>query len=201
MAFKSKVLGRKLGKFKAEVDTLVSNRMREASRTFQQLMQSRLRGPTGSNTLATRTGALRRSVRANVEKLGGGYRVTFRAGANVPYARIHETGGAITAKRTSNLAIPLAAAKTKAGVSRLASPRQDPTLKFIVSKRGSKLLVRIVGKGANKRIIPHYVLKPSVYIPPRLGFKREADRVARETVKQIQQDFAALAKRGLKGGR
>lgn len=112
------------------------------------------------------------------------------------YAAIHETGGTIRPKRRRALAIPLPAAKTEAGAVKGEAVRIAPAsaqfgstqiqkgertlyarkdLVFLHSgKRKAQgkapLLVKIVGKGKNARIIPMYVLKTSVTIPPRMHF-------------------------------
>ena len=180
----------------AKIEAVIRDELGKAARTYQQRMQARLRGPTGKNTLSRRTGALARSVKHTLTKLPQGFRLTLSVGANAPYAIVHEEGRTITPKKAKYLAIPLAAAKTSAGVARLASPRLDPTLKFIMSRSGKKLLVRMPGTGKRARIVPHYVLKDSVQIPPRLGFKREARAVLRETLMRLRARTRALTKGG-----
>lgn len=75
------------------------------------------------------------------------------------------------------LSIPLPPVKTAQGLARFRSPRQQPGLFMIKSKRGNLLLVKRVGD----KIEPQWVLKHSVTIPARLYFKshfaRHANRI------------------------
>lgn len=77
-----------------------------------------------SGGLRVRSGRLRGSIQGNVKKTGAGADVLLSAGGGagrgiVKYARIHEHGGTITAKRAKYLTFPVSAdAFTGAGVSR-----------------------------------------------------------------------------------
>jgi phage gpG-like protein len=97
------------------------------------------------------TGALERSFRT-VER-GDVIEIV----SDSAYARIHDKGGVITAKRSKNLAIPLE--KGLRGIS----PRQLGRPMFaITSRSGNKLLVERSAGGVN----PLYLLKPQVRIQP-----------------------------------
>lgn len=182
-------MGSKLEAFRQKVERMVVTTLRKASTEYQQQMIGRLSGPTGPDTLSRRTGQLARSVKGVVESTGSTVKVTLSIGAQAPYAKIHETGGTITPKRSRYLAIPLAAAKTAAGVTRLASPRMDPTLRLIRSKAGNLLLVRPKKRGG---FTPMWVLKSSVTIPARLGFAKTARAVLVKARADIAAGFKAL---------
>jgi phage gpG-like protein len=115
-------------------------------------------------SLHVRSGRLRASVQSEVKEEGVGWDLALRAGGgarDVRYARIHEEGGVIRPVNAKYLAIPLPIARTAAGVSRYASPRQVPVpLRFAQSKGGNPLLVD--GKGR-----PWFVLRKSVRMPAR----------------------------------
>lgn len=63
----------------------------------RQAKEKHLSGPTTDHSLSVRTGRLRASIRAVIEESGddGGQ---IRFGSDVPYAAIHEFGGAVSMK-------------------------------------------------------------------------------------------------------
>jgi len=132
----------------------------------------RFTGTTGPRSLHTRTGRLVRSLVAKVEEVPSG--IVGRIGSNVVYAPTHEFGATITPKRSQYLTIPLAAAKTAAGVARFASAKQVPGLIFLTRPGRNPLLVQRDGRGG---VIPYYVLVKSVTIPPRLGLRTIRDEL------------------------
>lgn len=78
-------------------------------------------------------------------------------------AGILQRGGTIRPKTRKNLAIPL----KEMAVGKWPRDFPDGELKFLISKKGNKLLARIHGtgrKGADKRIEPMFVLKESVEV-------------------------------------
>lgn len=113
--------------------------------------------------LRVRTGRLRGSIRGSSEAEGdGAILVRLRAGGDpsLPYAAIQEFGGTIRARKRF-LAIPTGAAKTAAGVSRYASPRDVAGLRFVPLRGGSRgMLVRETG--GRQEVM--YWLVPSVTI-------------------------------------
>lgn len=140
-------------------------------------MQNRLRG----DPLNTRSGQLRRSLRNRVtgSSLSG---MTLRlTSSGARHARIQERGGTITPSKARNLAIPLKAAKTPAGVARYTARRAFEKFRGKIwvgkSKRGNLLIFRKRGKTA-RSIRPLFVLKKRVKLPgpdsdgsrSRLGF-------------------------------
>lgn len=156
------------------------------TRFVSRMQREHTSGPTGPTSLSVRTGALRRSFFFNTTSTGKTARLDVYGGMFAPYARIHEEGGWITPKKAKHLAIPLQAAKTAAGVSRWTSPRNFPgELTFIKSKLGNKLLVKFVGRGKRKRMIPMFVLKDSVFIPPRLNFGRTFEQESERALSEL----------------
>lgn len=84
---------------------------------------------------------------------------------------IHETGGTKTPKRGKYLTIPLPAAMDSRGVPLRKRARDWYNTYVARSKRGSLIIFRKDGK----EITPLYLLKTSVYIPPRLAMSDTID--------------------------
>jgi hypothetical protein len=83
------------------------------------------------------------------------------------YGPIHEHGDTITPKTKRFLAVPLPAAKTRAGVS--ISPGDLPSRQtFVASPRGTPIIFFKKSKD-DKKPTPMFALKKSVEIPARLG--------------------------------
>lgn len=113
-----------------------------------------------------RTGALVQSIKDSVQVSGDKLdNIEGRIGSSLIYARIQEYGGTIVPKHAKYLAIPLPSAMDSRGVPLLPSPRLWPNTFVARSKAGNLLIFQ---KRAGK-IIPLYVLKSKVVIPPRLG--------------------------------
>lgn len=121
-------------------------------------------GGTSANSLSKRSGRLVESIRKSVKVTGNTLDDLEGQIGGTFYARIHEKGGTITPKKAKFLAIPLPAALKSNGEPIYASPREWKNTFVITSKAGNKLIVRREGKD----IVPLYVLKSSVKIPPRL---------------------------------
>lgn len=145
--------------------------------------------PQGGSKPLLNTGKLRNSITGQAEPHGAS------AGTVAVQANIHNAGGVITPKNAKMLAIPL----TREAV-RADGPRRFPRpLHIIRSRRGNVLLVETApttktGKVRKRkkqtdgekelakrfdpdteRLIPHFVLVPSVTIPARPfnGFRQE----------------------------
>lgn len=146
-----------------------------------------LSGGTTTDRLAVRTGRLRAAFGMEVQQQGSG--VQARIGYILPqgrqgggdalvYARIHEgwpDGRASTTMRPRNaqyLAIPLAAAKTPAGVAR-GGPRDFPDTFVQRSRQGTLILFQQVGSGG---IVPLFILKREVVIPARPALRPTMQR-------------------------
>ena len=120
--------------------------------------------------LQVRTGALRRSVQADVVDEGPGtLLLRLRAGhgtRELPYARIQEEGGAVRPQgRFLAIPRPGGPALTAGGVSRYASPRDVQGLRFVPTRGGAGgLLVKDQGKGRGARSTIWYLLVRQVQI-------------------------------------
>jgi len=92
-----------------------------ASRVQKKLVREQLSGPTSESTLSRRTGSMARSIRADDPQRAGTV-VSAELHAGVAYARVHFGPRGSEVKivpiNARMLAIPLAAAKTAAGVAR-----------------------------------------------------------------------------------
>ena len=85
------------------------------------------------------------------------------------YVGIHERGGTIRPRRARYLTIPLPAALDSRGVALRARARDWPDTFIATSRRGNLIIFQRRGR---KEVVPLYVLKKSVRIPPRLGLTR-----------------------------
>jgi phage gpG-like protein len=146
----------------------------------------------GPQTLSRRSGGLVASILDSVRVTGATMdSVQGAIGSNKPYARIQEFGGTITPKKGKFLAIPLPAALDSNGLPLRSSPRDWPNAFCRRSKAGNLLIFQKRGT----MIIPLYVLKSSVTIPPRLGLKKTldagvpyfVDRAMDQMVKNLQK--------------
>jgi phage gpG-like protein len=153
-------------------------------------------GGTSAQTLSKRSGKLVGSIVDSVRVTGTTMAtVQGTIGSDLPYARIQEFGGTITPKKAKFLAIPLPAALNANGTPIKSSPRDWPNTFCAKSKAGNLLIFQRRGT----QIIPLYVLKSSVYIPPRLGLKKTLDagipyfveRAMDQMVKNLQQGLKA----------
>ena len=150
-------------------------------------------GGTTDSSLSKRSGALVTAIVDSV-KVEGSTFDTLRGqiGApGVPYAKIQETGGTITAKNGKYLCIPLPAALDGSGQPIRSSPRDWPNTFCAKSKAGNLLIFQKRGTS----IVPLYVLKSSVTIPARLGMGKSLEaglpyfvtRAMDEMVKGLQK--------------
>jgi hypothetical protein len=165
-------------------DTLeaMRERLAEADREVQVNL--------GGAVLKRRTGKLARSIDWRASKSGTAVKGAIgvlKEGPASKYAGIHLTGGTITAKNAKFLAIPLAAAKTSAGVSRYPSPlRQSLPAAFpsgvfvhhgvIFGKLGKTASGRDKKRGGSN-LVPLFILKHSVYLPKRNWWGNSLDHL------------------------
>jgi len=162
-----KNLRRAVIKFPSRLFVNLEMTIRKEMRFFvDDHIKQRLSGRKGNVGLNRRTGNLKDSFLPRVVSKGKDL-TTLRGFAGftkqVPYARIHELGGEIKPVNAKFLAIPLAAAKTPAGVARI-KPREVTNSVFITTKSGGRILAQKNGKN----ITPFFLLVKSVKIPPRL---------------------------------
>lgn len=129
----------------------------------------RRKNPSGqAGRLNRRSGRLMKSLRVRVfpgsktiEQVAG------EIGTQSPYAGVHEYGATIRPKRSKYLAIPLPAALDSRGVPKRRGPRSWKNT-FVAKSKAGNLIIFQRRRGV-KGIIPLYVLKKEVTIPPRLG--------------------------------
>lgn len=187
----TKKLAAKYARGSNEVVPMMRTVMSRTAMAATADLKQRMRG--GGDSVKTRSGRLRNSM-GEETKADGSIIKTLIGSMGVIYARIQEFGGLIKPKRGKYLAIPLAAAKTGAGVPRYASPRDVPDLVFLRSKKGNPILAKKVGKGKRARLVPMFVLVTSVTLKPRLGL--------RDTVKKFFQGpssfFVGELQKGMK---
>ncbi len=118
--------------------------------------------------LKARSGRLRDSIASQVSASGN--EATGLISTDVPYARIQEFGGTITARAAANLTIPLAAALGGDGEA-LFSARDligNPSLGGFIGTFVRKQI--LFGKSAGGAITPLFKLQASVELPPRSFF-------------------------------
>lgn len=176
----------------AGVRTIVKKELTNLKQRVQaRMVKEHMSGPTSPNSVSVRSGQLRRSLDGKVSELRGNGSTMFLNmffGGGVPYARIHEYGGTITPKNAQNLAIPVGAAVTKAGVSRYSGPAaQWGMLKFIKNKKTGKKLLINAALAMHGQVEVWYVLLPSVTLPPRLHFGETFEQEANRTIERLRQ--------------
>jgi len=116
-------------------------------------------------------------------------------------AGVHEYGETITPKRSSYLAVPLPAVLTPTGRPRFGySPRDWPNTRIQRSKAGNLFIVQ---DNEGHDPTPLYILKKSVYIPPRLGLRKMWDSKAHQTAiaRRLHQSTKEAIKNSIKYGR
>jgi len=157
------------------------------NRVRSRMVKEHMSGPTGPSSVRARSGQLRRALDGTIATWGNENKMQLVMffGGGVPYARVHEYGGTILPKRAKNLAIPVGAALTRAGVSKTAGPQAIwAMLKFIKSKKtGKKLLVNRFSKG---KLDVWFVLVPSITLPPRLNFGNTFQQEAEATMRNLR---------------
>ncbi|QSY98651.1 hypothetical protein J2J97_31775 (plasmid) [Rhizobium bangladeshense] len=121
------------------------------------------------DTLQRRSGEGLKSIRDSIHVTGSGGSVeNVKGSISTGTMTIHETGGTITAKSGKYLTIPLPAACDSRGVPLRRSARDWDRTFVQRSRRGNLIIFQRQGR----KLVPLYLLKPSVYIRPRLGLER-----------------------------
>jgi hypothetical protein len=145
-------------------------------------------GTTGSS-LSQRSGSAVRSIHDSVKVEQGATLQSIRGyiGGNF-YLRTHEFGAVIRATRSQYLTVPLPAALDSRGVPLRRSARMWANT-FIANSRAGNLL--IFQKQPGGGIIPLYVLKREVRIPPRLGMSLTLDQYALEFLQDVLKNVRA----------
>lgn len=154
--------------------------------------------PAGARpgTLSRRSGSLLRAISRSVEVRGT--RVDSIVGTigapGLPYGRIQEEGGVVRAKRAKYLTIPLPAALNRDGTPRRRRARSWKNTFVRRSKAGNLVIFQKRGQ----EVVPLYLLKPSVRIPPRLGM---AATLEAGLSALVDDAMAAMARSIVTGGR
>lgn len=166
---------------------------KHSARLWRITLQQHMAGPTSGSSVSKRTGDLARSTRAEEPKrsgsvITGGIRIASK------YGRVHigPKGSKVTIrpKNAKFLAIPLAAAKTAAGVAR-GGPRSGIWGPTFIAKGiifgysgGTK-------KSTGAKPIPLFVLKNQVIIPrridPRLDLLMKVKQGFKDDLKQVMK--------------
>lgn len=151
-------------------------------------------GGTSPTTLSVRSGEGIQSIRDSVKVIGSTLNdLQGEIGAKFPMS-VHEEGATITPKKAKFLTIPLPAALNANGTPKKASARDWDNTFVARSKAGNLIIFRKEGTG----IVPLYVLKTSVTIPPRLGLRKTinaaipyfVERAMDEMVKAVMEEVA-----------
>lgn len=117
-------------------------------------------------SLSRRSGALTESIKRSVHVSGNlSSEITGLIGSDLVYARAHEFGARIRARNSKYLTIPLRAALNSDGTPKRRRARDWDNTFVQTSKAGNLIIFQKRGR----KIIPLYVLKETVTIPPRLG--------------------------------
>jgi len=122
-------------------------------------------GGTSGNSLSKRSGTMIADIKNSVEVRGKDLADIEGEIGGPARLSIHEFGGVIRAKKAKFLTIPLPAALNSDGTPKKRSAREWDKTFVKQSKKGNLLIFQKRGKD----IVPLYVLKPKVTIPPRLN--------------------------------
>lgn len=189
----SRVTLPKLFPGKPKLDQAVFKGMKKGIIHIQQLAR---KNATNQGVFKAASGRLAGSIVREVKIENND--IVGRIGSPLIYAGVQEgldKQGRSRSKTTikaknKKLAIPLGAARTKAGRARFSSPRQVPNLRVIPRRGKSTLLAKVVGRN---KIIPMFVLKDSVtikarpYMRPALktGFFRATEIIMNEVMRVV----------------
>lgn len=212
---------RALSRLPGALDKEMRQAFKEHGLAFQaRMIRERFVGFTGirgreGGRNQNRTGMLRRSFGSEVYGGGDGKPLTLAVfSSGVQYARIQEYGGVVKPKRSKYLTIPLSDNQTPAGVTRYPSARElfqvyGEQIRVAKSPKSGQLFIVSDGKpgskskrGKNAETQWLFVLKKSVEIPPRLGFRAtwtDSTMVA-DRAKRLKDALDRAAARAMKGG-
>lgn len=125
-------------------------------------------GGTGPQTLSKRAGGGMASIKQSITVTGKTLDDIIGSIGGDFYLRTHEFGATIRAKRVKFLTIPLPAALNANGTPKKMSAREWDRTFVRRSKKGNLIIFTRSGKS----LIPLYLLKKEVKIPPRLGMQK-----------------------------
>lgn len=149
---------------------------------------------TTPGSLSRRTGQLIASIQSSIRVTGDlSTEIEGRIGGS-SIAAVHERGAVIRPRRAQFLTVPLPAALNPDGTPKKPSARDWEKTFVIESKKGNLLIVQRDGHN----LIPLYVLKKEVRIPPRLGLGQLlqvsapffAERAANAMLRELQRAIA-----------
>lgn len=148
-------------------------------------------GGTTEKSVSKRSGRLVNAIVRSV-KVSGTTLSTIEGTMGGPYyATIQEFGATITPKSADFLAIPLPAALDDKGLPIRRKPRDwDNT--FVARTRRGNL---VIFQKRLSQIVPLYVLKASVRIPPRLGMRRTLRENMPRFMERLADDMIAKMRR------
>ncbi|MCO5157871.1 MAG: hypothetical protein M9945_14175 [Aquamicrobium sp.] len=128
-------------------------------------------GGTGSETLSKRSGKMLQSIVDSVVVNGQTFSTIRGTIGGSMIAGVQEFGATIKPKKAKYLTVPLPAALNSDGTPRKKSAREWDNTFVARSKAGNLIIFQRRGT----QIVPLYVLKTSVTIPPRLGMRKTLD--------------------------
>lgn len=146
---------------------------------------------TSGGILEPRTGNLRRSLFSRYEESGDQAVTTVGADLGVAvYARIQEYGGTVTGQ-AHKLTIPVGEALTDKGVARFTAPEviaNPQSFGFDSTFSAKGIIFGRIGKITGQaQILPLFILKDSVTLPPREYLSSSLD----ENLADIEADLQA----------
>jgi len=112
------------------------------------------------------------------------------------YSRVQELGKTIRPVKAGALAIPLMAALNSRGSKKWPSPSAQGGLWMITSKAGQGFLVGQNEKRSAGNLIAYWILKKSVYIPPRMGAHETVGQRRAILIESLGDKVAAMLNRG-----
>ncbi len=149
-------------------------------------------GGSSSNRLFRRSGkgirGITKSVKVRGSSLGS---IRGQIGAKFPMS-VHEKGAIVRAKNAKFLTIPLPAALNSRGIPLRKRARNWPDT-FVSVTRNRNLIIFQKREGG---IIPLYLLRKSVRIPPRLGMEDTLKKIGlpffeRKAINTIERELLA----------
>ena len=151
-------------------------------------------GATTEMTLSKRSGALVNAILGSVNVSGTVFdQIKGTIGApGIPYAAIQEFGGTIHMK-DKMLTVPLPAALDSKGVPLKKSAKEWENTFVAKSKAGNLIIFQKIAS----TIVPLYVLKTSVTIPPRLGMRKTLEAGLPYFVDQASDRILAAITQGV----
>lgn len=192
-----KALGKELKADWNNAPVALGEELKEFLKSVAEAIASRHGKPwpsgTTEKTLSKRSGGLIASILGSVRVDGTTFdNLTGYIGAAFP-AQVHEYGATIRPKKANFLTVPLPAALDSRGVPLKRSAREWDNTFVAKSKAGNLIIFQRRGS----QIVPLYVLKTEVTIPPRLGMQetltvgipyfveKAADAIVKSMLKEI----------------